>query len=228
MNIDTAIEIHRAALLRLLAGMFAVVGIDEGGSVEFVKRYRRLMVLRILGAAESAARRLIFLKARYLPEAIYTPRTDRKKKTSRGKGGASSSAFPLFDKRKRQRKQGRKHLTGPGPRILFFDGSDRVYPASPQTPPPTDDDPVDAQNLCRRLNSLARALGDLEKQAKRLKRAEARRKQRGRLGMQGVLRINTPPGHRQKGRSDAEREVDLVLMECQTLARRWVAAPDTS
>jgi len=75
---------------------------------------------------------------------------------------------------------------------------------------------------------VAGALGDLAKQAKRLKRAEARRKTVRRLALQGVLRIHLPPGHREKGRSADERAVDEILRECQILARRWIAVHDTS
>lgn len=230
MDIDAAIDMHRASLLRLLAGMFAAVGIEEGGSVEVVQRHIRLMILRLLGAAESATRRLIFLKARHLPDADYQRGQGRSKGkgAARGKGGSKSLAFPLFDKRKRQQTAQRRYAKGPGPRISFFDDSDRRYPRPEPEPEPSYDDEVSAERLCRRLNALAQALGNLDKQAQRLKRAEARRKTLKRLAGQGVVRINTPPGHRMKGRSTAERDVDDVLNECQTLVRRWIAAPDTS
>ena len=228
MDIDAAIEMHRTALLRLLTVMFTVVGIEEGGSVGVVRERVRLMVLRVLGAADSATRRLIFLKARSMPDVEHTPRPAPDKAIPRGKGSKKSRPFPLFDPRKKRGKRGKKHAPGPGPRILFFDERDARYPAEPEKTPVSPDDLVSAESLCQRLNAVFGALGNLEKQAKRLKRAQARRKRSKRLSLRGVLRIHTPPGHREKGRSENEREVDLILAECQTLARRWIAAQDTS
>lgn len=228
MDLDAVIEMHRIALVRLLTGMFAAIGMEEGGSVVVVKRHIRLMVLRILGAAESAARRLIFLKARHLPDEEYVRGPARPKGAPRDKTKSKTRAFPLFDKRKQRRNARRKYAKGPGPRMSFMDGSDPVRPPAPQKSTPSDDDAVNAESLCQRLNALAQALGNLDKQAARLKRAQARRKMTKHLASQGVVRINTPPGHRAKGRSVDEKDVDDVLSECQTLVRQWIAAPDTS
>jgi len=63
MNWDAAIEIHRTTLQRLLAVMFAALSIEVGGAVEVVTERVRLTVLRILGPAESAVRRLVLLRA---------------------------------------------------------------------------------------------------------------------------------------------------------------------
>ena len=224
MDWDAAIDINCKALQRLLTGLFALAGFEAGGSVERLPLRVRLMVLRVLGPAESALRRLVFLRARRLPAAEYVPGPAREKAAKRKKGGSKSLAFPLFDPRKKHGRKQRKHPKGVGPRIFFFDGSDT--PPEPEPAKPLPDDPVDAGSLCRRLNAFAKALGDLEGQARRLKRLEARRKLLPRLSGQGVLRINTPPGHREKGRSEDERSVDGVLKECQVLARRWIA--DTS
>ena len=228
MNWDAAIEINRSALLRLLTVMFAAVGCEVSGSVDVVKQRTRLMVLRLLGPAESALRRIILLRARAMADAEYTPGPKQGKRSTRKGSRSKSVAFPLFDPRKKQRRKGRKHPKGPGPRISFFDGTDPPFSREPETPKPGLDDAVSAESLCQRLNAFARALGDLDKQAKRLKRAEARRRLSKRLSGQGVLRINTAPGHRKKGRSDDEVEVDAILKECQTLARRWIEKRDTS
>ena len=225
MNWDAAIEIHRTALLRLLAGMYAALGIEAGGSVETVRSHLRLMVLRILGPAESALRRLVFLRARDLPDVEYERGPARDKAAKRSKNRSRSKAFPLFDKQKYARPARRKHPKGDGPRVFFFDGSD--------TPPAPEargmpDDPVNAESLCRRLNALFAALNDLDKQAQRLKRAEARRKLSPRFWGEGVMREGPPPGHRAKGRSVDEITADVILSKCQDLARWWKAEQDTS
>lgn len=225
MNWDAAIEIHRTALLRLLAGMYAALGIEAGGSVETVRSDLRLMVLRILGPAESAVRRLIFLKARDLPEAEYVRGPARDKAAKRAKTRSRSKAFPLFDKQNYARPARRKHPKGDGPRVYFFDGFDT--PPTPETQI-LPDDPVNAESLCRRLNALFAALNDLDKQAQRLKRAEARRKLSPRFWGEGVVREGPPPGHRAKGRSAPEITADAILSKCQDLALWWTAEQDTS
>jgi hypothetical protein len=225
LNWDAAIEIHRLALLRLLAGMYAALGIEAGESVQTVRAHLRLMVLRILGPAESAVRRLVFLKARDLPEVDYQPRPAQKKNAKRSKKRSASKAFTLFDRQIFTRPARRKHPKGIGPSVYFFDGSD--------TPPQREtrassNGLVNAESLCRRLQALFDALNDLDKQAQRLKRAEARRKLSPRFWDEGVMREGPPPGHRAKGRSAPEVTADSILSKCQELARWWTAEQDTS
>jgi hypothetical protein len=223
---DAAIDLNRAALIRLLTVMVAALGMKVGGSVERVPLRVRLMVMRLLRPAESALRRLVFLRARDMPDAEYVPGPKRDKAAKRSKTRSRSVSLPLFDPRKKHGQRRRKRAPGPGPRISFFDGTDRRFAPKPQAPKPLPDDLVDAETLCRRLNALAKVLNDLEGAARRLKRLQARRKLSPRLSGQGVLRINTAPGHRKRGRSVEERSIDAVLTECQTLARRWIT--DTS
>lgn len=90
------------------------------------------------------------------------------------------------------------------------------------------DDLVDAGILCQRLNAVMDALNNLDKQAKRLKRAEARRKLSPRLAGQGVMRINLPPSHRENGSTPDEIDMDEILRSLQFFAREWIAAQDTS
>jgi len=228
MNWDAAIELNRIALQRLLGVMIAAAGIEAGGSVAFVPRHVRLMILRLLGPAESAYRRLVLLKARNMPDVEHVRRAPPEKTISRGKGGTGKRAFPLFDQRKKRNSTGKKRPAGTGPRIYAFDETDAYYAPDPQKPAPEPDDLVCAQSLCKRLESLRDALGDISRQARRLKRAQARRAVSKRQKLQGPLRINTPPHHRERGSSVYEREVDAVLAECQTLARRWLALQDSS
>ena len=64
MDWDFAIERHRLPLLRIVVGLFAEIGLTEGGTVERVSRPLYRIVLRILRTAESAVRRLIIVAAR--------------------------------------------------------------------------------------------------------------------------------------------------------------------
>ena len=229
MHWDAIIDRQHGALLRLITVMFSVLSIEAGGSVDVVPLHVRLMVMRILRPAESALRRLVFMRARDLPDEEYVCGPAREKSKKRGKRGASHSrSVPLFDPRKKPGQKRRRRPSGPGPRIFFLDDTDPPYTPEPEAEKPQADDLVSAAALCQRLNALAKALGDLDGQARRLKRLQARRKLVPKLRLQGVLRINTPPGHREKGRSENERAVDEILRECQIVARRWIKANDTS
>jgi hypothetical protein len=77
--------------------------------------------------------------------------------------------------------------------------------------------------LCRRLEALKLALGDLPRRAKRFVRAQARRAKVPRLQLQSPMRPGRPPGYRKK----PSHEVDEVLKECHALARD-VEQHDTS
>jgi hypothetical protein len=97
-----AIEINQAALARIVAALFAMLGLAEGGVPERPPRAVYLAVLRILRPAESAVRRLIVIVARGLtaePLAPARPMPDGLA-IARKRGGHRVS-FQLFDTRKR-------------------------------------------------------------------------------------------------------------------------------
>ena len=64
MDWDFAIERHREPLLRIVVGLFAMIGLTENGAVERLSRPLYRLVLGILRPAESAVRRLIIVAAR--------------------------------------------------------------------------------------------------------------------------------------------------------------------
>src|SRR5919108_601279 len=64
MNWDLAIERNREGLLGVVAGLFALIGLTEGGFVERLSRPVYRKALDRLKAAESAVRRLIIAMAR--------------------------------------------------------------------------------------------------------------------------------------------------------------------
>ena len=59
-----AIERHREPLLRIVVGLFAMIGLTESGAIERLSRPLYRLVLGILRPAESAVRRLIIVAAR--------------------------------------------------------------------------------------------------------------------------------------------------------------------
>jgi hypothetical protein len=115
------------------------------------------------------------------------------------------------------------------PRILF--PGIAVPHALP--PPPSRDDPVDATRLNRRLAALAAALDDIEGQAKRFARLQARRRQ-SRSRRIWPLRPGRPPGGRltrydpSATRPRRVREIDEILAHAHSLALVALQRPDTS
>ena len=225
MDWTLAIDLNRMILLRLVAEMFAMMGLEPGASGGMVSRRVHSLVLWILRPAESAARRLI---------AVVWLKTDVSVRVQgqgasgtvmpRIEGAGRAPAFALFDPRISTEPWPRRKTTpGYGPRIWNMDGTDA--PAfERKTPLP--DDLVSAKGVCRRLAALRHALEDLPRQVRRLVRARARM-----VKPIPPMRPARAPGYRAK----RTHEVDEVLHECGMLAEMArrdaeaaVKAPDTS
>lgn len=200
---------------RLVSLVLVLIGALGAG---LVPRFVRGNVLRLLRPAESAVRRLIVMAAQGVKPTAGAARAAPVGPIPRG-SGERVPAFRLFDPRKR-------FGTAPGragpviePRIWTFDGGEDARPVPALRVPAFADDPVDANRLRQRIGALKAALDDLPKQARRLMRAMAVRKR-----LASPLRPGLPPGYREK----SQREVDRILYDCQALALRALAAPDTS
>ena len=112
-----AIERHREPLLRIVVGLFAMIGLSESGAIERLSRPLYRLVLGILRPAESAVRRLIIVAAR---DIVVEPRPKRpfpagrvisRKGQGKHKRGASFKLFDPpkdFDGGKGRRHKGRK------------------------------------------------------------------------------------------------------------------------
>jgi hypothetical protein len=228
MNWEEAIERHRESLLRIVAALFAMVGLGQGGMVERLSWPLHRAVLRVLRPAESAVRRLIVVAARDLvvkpPQARSAPAG-----LNLSGNGQGRVSFQLFDPRKRFNRR-RYAGSRPEPRIHVMDGAfdPRVplfrlpQPAAP-APAPEPDDTVRAAPLCRRLAAIKGALEDLASQARRYARWRARPFAARRPKLASTLRPGAPPGFRKT----PTHEVDAILTECDWLARH-VPQPDTS
>ena len=234
-----AIERHREPLLRIVVGLFAMIGLTEGGAVERLSKPLYRLVLGILRPAESAVRRLIIVAAR---DIVVEPSPKRafpawRVIAGKGKGqGKRGVSFKLFDPRKdfdggkgrgRRRKgprvEPRIHVFDFDPRIPLFLRQQPAPAAPPPAPAPEKDDTVNAGPLCRRLFAIIGALEDLPRQAKRLARWQARPVEERRPQLTTPLRIGRPPGFRKR----QAHEVDEILAECHWLARN-VPQLDTS
>jgi hypothetical protein len=215
MDWTRAIERNRDALTGIIAALFAMLGLQAGGTVGRIERRLHSAVLRVLRPAESAVRRLIVIAARGL---VVKPAPSRPIPAGgiAGKGGARRPVFPLFDPRKNFAPRRRYVSERCAPRILLYWNEDGELVSPPRDPPPPPDDGlIDATRLGRRLEALKLALEDLPRQARRLVRARARRAKVPRLQLQSPMRSGHPPGHRKK----PNHEVDDVLFNCHLLAR---------
>jgi hypothetical protein len=227
---NTAVQRNRAALLRVVAVLFAYAGLDEGGADEVPRRVWR-MILRRLRPAEAAARRLIVIAARRIEVAPPKPRPE---KPLTGIERLVAAGVLTF------REVNLGLACAPQPQPAMPEKSAPALPAFPLTDPPRRFDPrdwdglrpfprdgfdladpdeeVSARHLCRRIVALKRALDDLDTHAKRLARRMARRDlasaaKRGAIHRQ-TLRLGRPPGHRRL----PTHTVDDVLRECHSLA----------
>jgi hypothetical protein len=230
MDWDLAIERNRQPLLRIVAALFALIGLAEGGSIERLAWPLYRAVLRVLRPAEWAVRRLIIVAARDLvgkPSPMRKAKPVRKISTGKGKG-QGQVVFRLFDPRKRFDWVYGRRPKGPSsePRIHFFEADPRsplFRRQAPVAPAPEPKDSVRAEPLCRRLVAIKHALEDLPAQAKRYARWRDQPFETRKPKLASTLRPGPPPRFRTK----AAREAQAILRECHWLA--WnLPRPDTS
>ena len=228
MDIPRAIDLNKTALVRVVAGLFALLGAAAMetplAALARIPVGVHRGVARVLRPAESAARRLIVTLAGIL-KLKAKPRKSRPAPRGlvRAARGSRRLSFQLFDPRRRFFRK--KARTRPAPRVSSF-GPGEVHRVSPGREKPGRDksDGLETSaNLLRRLEALKDALDDLPRQARRLVRAMARRENIPHLKLKMPLRPGRPPGHRKKPRLD----IDSVLHQCDWLARNALA-PDTS
>ena len=176
MNDAVIINYQVTALMRLVASMFALVGLVPGGAVvDSISADVRRQVLRILQPAESALRRVILVKARGLVVSLGPKRAALKGVIPKRKSAEDRiPAFVLFDPRKWFRELAKPHrpLRGTGSQISGFD-EQRFEPPAPHS------NEVNPASLCRRLQALQKALETIPAQAKRLARLQAKRRAAG-------------------------------------------------
>ena len=237
MDWDFAIESKRRPLLAIVLTLFAEIGLSQGSTVERISKPLYRLVLGRLRKAESAVRRLIFVAARNIVLKPPAERPARARPKISPQANAETTvrrqrkrwpSFNLFDPLKRFQKGFRRPAKrrGPEPRARYIDYDPRhtwfrLF-GRPQAPAPlpeveetVDDDTVDATRLVRRLLAIMDALQDIPRQAMRLARWQARPKEERRPERWSPLRPGRPPGFRQR----PKHEIDVILKECDWLAR---------
>src|SRR5687767_9288662 len=100
MDLDLAIDRNREPLLRIVAVMFAMIGLTEAGAVDRLSRPVYRAVLLVLRPAEAAVRRLIIVAARGMVVKPSRVRSAPVGLALSGKGQGRVS-FQLFDPRRR-------------------------------------------------------------------------------------------------------------------------------
>ncbi|MFN0193727.1 MAG: hypothetical protein ACKVP5_17425 [Aestuariivirga sp.] len=228
MDWDFAIKRNRAALVRIVGALFAMLGLSEAATVGRIPRALHTAILRILRPTEAAVRRLIVACARGMAGKPAVPRSGPKESiVSKGNGSTKRPAFRLEDIRPPllQPEPRPKHalksfapadLTPAALRALHKKSRDLIAKSKP-TPPK--DGKVNAASLAHRLHAIKFALDDLTHQAKRFMRWKARREKlsKDRLIYTNPIRPGPPPYIRKKPR----HEVEEVLRDCHWLA--WEA-----
>jgi hypothetical protein len=228
-----AVEINHIALTRILAEIFALLGLVTGSSFDRLPQALYQSVERLLRPTESALRRLIVIAARGIvvkpvpkrpmPKGLKIARKAAGPKAS-GPKAAGPMSFRLFDTRKPF-----DFIQSENPLFVYvktytsnpfnlFEQFRRQYPAQPAE----QDDSVNAIPLSRRLAAVKHALETIPRQAQRMARWQARRKMMEKPKFTSPLRPGLPPGHRQKPKLD----VDFILQECHGLA--WDALREDS
>jgi hypothetical protein len=241
MDWSAAIETNREALKGVLAMLVAMAGIAREARPATLPRKLHRLLLRLLRPAEAATRRLIIVAARGLtveprPRGSVPP-CPRKAAPAFVKDGIGtgivmpsapapqrSRSLPLFDPLPRWSVRRFAKQAGV-PRISLFD-----WPRDPDPLPPSPDDPLDASHIHRRLETLAAALNDLPRQARRFASwRDAVDQEHGTAGAQKHRRIwplrpGRPPGSLRR----PVHEVHDILDRVHGLAFWALERPDTS
>ena len=227
MDLPQTVELNKSAIARIVAGLFALLGLTGAAVPGRIPRELHRSVARVLRPAESAVRRLIL----FLAKSIHVkalPARPMPAGLVRTKQEKPRLSFQLFDPRQPVfRPPPQPKTARPQPRISFFgDGWVRRISwgqDAPDNAQPPNDGQENSAHIVRRLQALKAALDDLPRQAKRLARALARRQKSPRLKFKGPLRPGHAPGYRKRSLED----IDRVLRECDWLVREALAL-DTS
>src|SRR4051812_29557400 len=126
MDNSYVIERHRDALLAIVASLFTLIGLTDGGSIERLSWPIYRKVLAILRPAEAAVRRLIVIAAQGIKVKTRASRPMPKDRVIARKGKGRQS-FRLFDPPERFQRRGYRGVVvktpRPEPRVrLLYDG----------------------------------------------------------------------------------------------------------
>ncbi len=223
MDWKRAIEINREALIRIVAGLVALLE-TQGVAARLPLQVYQL-IMRTLHPAESAVRRLIVIAARGLVVPVYPSRPMPEGLVIVRKG-TGAIAFQLFDTRKHFGDgDAAPAITGPRIRSIDDPSPHEQFQAQflAKFSVPGTSSAAETWRVRLRLAALQRALDTLPRQARRMAQWMKRRTVMQRPTFTSPLRPGAPPGHRKRSKD----EIHLVLTECHELA--WDSfRPNTS
>ena len=223
MDWKRAVEINREALIRIVAGLVALLEAHGLAARLPVQVYQ--LILRSLHPAESAVRRLIVIAARGLVVPV-SPSRPMPEGLVIVRKGTGTLAFQLFDTRKHFGDgDAAPAITGPRIRSIDDPSPHEQFRAQflAKFAVPGTSSAAETLRVRQRLAALSRALETLPRQATRMAQWMKRRAARKTPTFTSPLRPGAPPGHR-KG---VQVEIHLVLAECHALARDSFS-PNTS
>lgn len=223
MDWDRAVAINREALQRILAGFVALLAAFEGELRLPLGVYR--VVAHGLFKSETAVRRLIVIAARGVT-VVLQPRRPMPAGLVIQSGGQTSRpmAFQLYDTRVSYSwVEEAPLLTGPRIRMVDALSPRSQFLALFQQAPGTLSSAAATLQLRRRLDATVRALGNIDREAKRMAKWMARRLAMAHAKFTSPLRPGPPPGRDKHSKAD----IDMVLRECHALAFHALRA-DTS
>lgn len=220
MDWNLAITRNRAALLRMVSALFALLASARlGGSDFMIPRHVWRAVLMVLRPAEAAMRRLIVIAARDLQPICVKPRIANFASFA-NTNVPRQPTFRLIDPL-RDMPFDEDSASLWGVEFVRDDASMSDQPACAL------DTPMNAEQLHNRLRALRHALNDIDKQARRLARWYG---QRDVALMAGQPHRLSPirPGLAPSWRARPIHEIDQTLRECHRLASDLANAPNTS
>ena len=249
MNWTLALKHNQDILRRSVAWLFTWLALDVGGSVDELPLHQKRTAYFVLRPAESALRRLVYA-AMFALAIVAPPVAERAAVSGRSekkKGAVKRERvflFRLTDPRQNFDLEPNrpKYAAGPGPSITNLWCADSLaqrqalfvqQQAYDEKQRRLQEASLSAKGLCRRLNAMMVALDDLEGQALRMAKLEARMKRRFERTGEPHLRLirrGRPPGFRQVP-EHGRHEVDGALKECHRLANLAeidFPPPDTS
>lgn len=229
---DWALAIKRNGdlLKDIVLGLFLLAGVRPGRSLFILPRSTVATIMLVLRPVESALRRLILIAAYGLtikPQKVCSAADIARLAALPSHlwegvgGGGAQCAFQLFDPLKTLDPDSIWDA------VPVYESGYDLQPAPFWSDASTDHTPIDATHLGRRLNALMRALNDIPRQARRLKRWEQKRDallKAMKPTRLSPMRPGFPPGWRQR----RVHEIDAVLKECHGLANDLLHTPDTS
>jgi hypothetical protein len=216
-----AIRRNRDQLRQIVLALFALARMRVGGSITMLPRSTIALIMAVLLPAESAVRRLIVIVAHGLVLKHRMPREALMVSLSNHEGFLPTRAFALFDP-----------LKSFDPDSIWdadpsYQSGYTLTKSNPYPDTSTDHTPTDATHIAHRLNAILRALNDLPRQARRLKRWELKRDaalKACKPTRMSPMRPGLPPGWRER----KVHEIDDVLGECHGLAHELLNAANTT